>query len=175
MLKLNRMLYKFSRPICRQLSTEVEEQTTVSSRQRTWATTEQRYRNYEHIIYSSHLEMQEEHMSYGLKRSLVNKIKRDKKRRQIEMANSGVSDIPKGWMDEYEYYSGTQNENGTEPANANILGSADPTVQPSNVPCNGCGAHLHCNHHTRPGLYEMFLCNTLFNIFLFRIHPSGNL
>lgn len=171
MLKLNRILYKFSRPICRQLSTELEEQTTVSSRQRTWATTEQRYRNYEHIIYSSHLEMQEEHMSYGLKRSLVNKIKRDKKRRQIEMANSGVSDIPKGWMDEYEYYSGTQNENGTEPANANILGSADPTVQPSNVPCNGCGAHLHCNHHTRPGLYEMFLCNTLFNIFCLGFIP----
>ncbi|XP_075166768.1 nitric oxide-associated protein 1 [Haematobia irritans] len=154
MLKLSKILCRTNRhqltPICRLLSTQLEDTQILSSRQRTYLETKQRYKNYENVIYSSYLEIQDEHMSYGLKRSLINKFKKEKWCHQSEIdtkIQSSSSEIPNNWMDEYEFYSGVGNEENAE----NTLGSADPNVPPSKIPCNGCGAHLHCIQHTRPG------------------------
>ncbi|XP_011290479.1 nitric oxide-associated protein 1 [Musca domestica] len=157
MLKLNGILRNLSRRhlpivVCRDFSAKTDEQLTkISSRQKTWLETQERYKNYQNVIYSSYLETQEEHMSYGLKRSLVNKIKRDRRRLQNEAKLNSLStgsEIPNDWMEEYEHYSGPLDENKEV---KNKMGTADATIPSSNVPCNGCGAHLHCNHHTRPG------------------------
>lgn len=162
MLKLNAILRNLSRRhlpivVCRDFSAKTDEQLTkISSRQKTWLETQERYKNYQNVIYSSFLETQEEHMSYGLKRSLVNKIKRDRRRLQNEAKLNSLStgsEIPNDWMEEYEHYSGPVDENGNDEVK-NKMGTADATIPSSNVPCNGCGAHLHCNHHTRPGKFS---------------------
>lgn len=154
MLKLKSLLQKLSRTkvtsYCRRFSTEIQqEEETLSSRQKTWLTSQKRYQNYDNILYSSYLEMQEENMSYGLKRALVSKVRRDMRRQQIQEKQWGktVPDVPEDWMEEYEFY--TTPEGGESCGNK--LGTADPLARSSNVPCNGCGAVLHCNHHTRPG------------------------
>ncbi|XP_013100585.2 nitric oxide-associated protein 1 [Stomoxys calcitrans] len=167
MLNLNRILGRINRhqlaPLCRFVSDQLQETPTISLRQRTYLETKQRYKNHEHVVYSSYLEKQEEHMSYGLKRSLINKLKRDRKRQQKELQlgyGNSSTEIPKNWMDEYEYYSGPlKTAVGEDQEVENTLGTADPSVQASKVPCNGCGAHLHCNHHTRPGFIPLEIFN----------------
>lgn len=159
MLKVNFNLFNikninYTKQLVRLLSTELNENSSnLSLRQRTWLNSQQRYENYKHVLYSSHLETQEEHMSYGLKRSLHNKLKKQFKNyyKDQKTLNHYENEIPDDWMEDYEYYSGP-NEDSNVSKQENNLGTCDPTVPPSKVPCNGCGAILHCNQHTRPGM-----------------------
>ncbi|XP_055852770.1 nitric oxide-associated protein 1 [Episyrphus balteatus] len=58
------------------------------------------------------------------------------------------SEPPQQWMNDYEFYENTLNENGEIVSN---YGTPDPLVPASRVPCNGCGAHLHCTKAVIPG------------------------
>lgn len=133
----------------RLLSTEFHKNTNkLSLRQKTWLESHQRYENYHHILYSSHLELHDEHMSYGMRRSLYKKFNKNLQRREKERKiwYENASEVPKDWMEDFEYY--TEPEQNQQ---NNYLGKADLAIPASNIPCNGCGAHLHCHHHTRPG------------------------
>ncbi|XP_037807042.1 nitric oxide-associated protein 1 [Lucilia sericata] len=156
MIKLNSTLFRikniqYAAQLSRFLSTDFKENTKLSLRQKSWMDSQQRYENHQHIFYSSHLELQDEYMSYGLKRSIQNKIKKDLKRYRKEQKtlNCYSSDVPEDWMEDYEYYNETNGENGL--LKENKYGTADPNIPASNVPCNGCGAILHCKHQTSPG------------------------
>lgn len=162
MLKFNLNLFNtkninYTKHLVRLLSTELNENSpNLSLRQRTWQNSQQRYENYKHVLYSSHLEMQEEHMSYGLKRSLHNKLKKQLNNyKDQKTLNHYETEVPEDWMEDYEYYSGP-NEDSNVLKQENNLGTSDPTIPPSKVPCNGCGAILHCTQHTRPGKNIVF-------------------
>lgn len=89
--------------------------------------------------------------------------------------------IPSNWFDDYEYYDESLRAESLRGENTGVkdlqdderykddsvellgnlnisdinkLGRADASIPSSNVPCNGCGAHLHCNHHKKPGNYH---------------------
>lgn len=67
---------------------------------------------------------------------------------QSDLAAPSPPSYPANWMDDYEFYAGASDGAG----NINSQhGTADATVPPSKVPCNGCGAHLHCASTSMPG------------------------
>lgn len=92
--------------------------------------------------------------------------------------------IPENWLEDYEYYDDSLNtsksndpktETETEMENSasksleildNImkLGKADETIPSSDVPCNGCGAHLHCQRHKKPGHSFISIYNRIYTI-----------
>ncbi|KAM7342354.1 nitric oxide-associated protein 1 isoform 2-T2 [Cochliomyia hominivorax] len=156
MFKMNINYFKcnltiYTKLLSRFLSTELSGKSSkLSLRQKSWLNFQQRYEKYQHILYSSHLEMQDEHMSYGLRRSLQNKMKKEYRyRKDQKILNQHVSEVPHDWMEDYEYYNWEYKEaNGLK---HDKLGTSDPNIPPSKVPCNGCGAELHCSQHSKPG------------------------
>ncbi|XP_039479867.1 nitric oxide-associated protein 1 [Drosophila santomea] len=94
-----------------------------SLRQRSWLLARERYKDHEHVHYSSVLEAK-------IKTSF-----------SIPEAHQH---LPEDWMDDYEFYQGA--EEGT-----NRQGTPDPSLPASKVPCNGCGANLHCSNASLPG------------------------
>ncbi|KAH8355285.1 hypothetical protein KR093_010331 [Drosophila rubida] len=121
-----------------------------SFRQRAWEAAKERYANYDHVQYSSFLEYnlaplgkirQKTATAYPPLNVLLD-IER-------KMAPQSVSSYPKNWMEDYEFYAG---DSGGQ---SNLIdsnhGTADATVPLSTVPCNGCGAHLHCADSSMPG------------------------
>ncbi|KAH8401107.1 hypothetical protein KR009_003117 [Drosophila setifemur] len=94
-----------------------------SSRQKAWQLARERYRNHEHVHYSSFLEL----------------------RRKSSAPLSVIqTPYPEDWMEDYEFYEGSTDDSDKQ-------GSSDPSVPASRVPCNGCGAHLHCSSTSLPG------------------------
>ncbi|XP_055905118.1 nitric oxide-associated protein 1 [Eupeodes corollae] len=55
---------------------------------------------------------------------------------------------PLKWMNDYEFYGSTIDENGEADSK---YGTPDPSIPASKIPCNGCGAHLHCSNIVTPG------------------------
>uniref|UniRef100_A0A1A9W0V5 G domain-containing protein n=1 Tax=Glossina brevipalpis TaxID=37001 RepID=A0A1A9W0V5_9MUSC len=149
---------KHSKQSLRLLCARLEEDRPLSFRTKDWLQGQERYKNHEHILYSSYLEQHPDNMSYALKRSLINKRKLKQHHHQMEeiMQSLQPSVIPKGWMEDYEYYQGSQAD--SVDVEGNNMGLADMTIASSNVPCNGCGAILHCHQHTKPG----FLASEIF-------------
>ncbi|KMY94777.1 nitric oxide-associated protein 1 [Drosophila simulans] len=94
-----------------------------SFRQRAWLLARERYKDHEHVHYSSVLET-------NIKPSF-----------SIPEAQQN---FPDDWMDDYEFYQGAQ-EGATK------QGTPDPSLPASKVPCNGCGADLHCSNASLPG------------------------
>lgn len=94
-----------------------------SFRQRAWLLARERYKDHEHVHYSSVLET---------------KIKPSFSIPETQQH------LPDDWMDDYEFYQGAQ-EGG------NKQGTPDPSLPASKVPCNGCGADLHCTNASLPG------------------------
>ncbi|EDV55027.1 nitric oxide-associated protein 1 [Drosophila erecta] len=94
-----------------------------SFRQRAWLLARERYKDHEHVHYSSVLETK-------LKPSFL-----------IPEAHQH---FPEDWMDDYEFYQGAKE-------GANRQGTPDPSLPVSKVPCNGCGANLHCSNASLPG------------------------
>jgi nitric oxide-associated protein 1 len=62
-----------------------------------------------------------------------------------ETMKSEQERFPKDWLHDYELYDEAEDE--TE----STYGTPDPRIPVSNVPCNGCGAHLHCKDSSIPG------------------------
>ncbi|KAH8252321.1 hypothetical protein KR038_006259 [Drosophila bunnanda] len=94
-----------------------------SSRQKAWLLAKERYKQHEHVYYSSVLEM----------------------RPNPSLSVPTVSPLPEDWMDDYEFYRGARDEMD------NKQGTPDPKVPASKVACSGCGAHLHCSNESLPG------------------------
>ncbi|XP_017049552.1 nitric oxide-associated protein 1 [Drosophila ficusphila] len=94
-----------------------------SSRQKAWLIARERYRGHDHVHYSSVLETK-------LKPSYT--------------IPEATPPLPEDWMDDYEFYKGAH-------SGADKQGTPDPSVSASKVPCNGCGANLHCSSATLPG------------------------
>ncbi|TDG51086.1 hypothetical protein AWZ03_002449 [Drosophila navojoa] len=67
---------------------------------------------------------------------------------QSDLASPNPPPYPPNWMDDYEFYAGASDGTGNIDS---THGTADATVPPSTVPCNGCGAHLHCANTSMPG------------------------
>uniref|UniRef100_A0A1B0GBI3 G domain-containing protein n=1 Tax=Glossina morsitans morsitans TaxID=37546 RepID=A0A1B0GBI3_GLOMM len=144
---------KHSKQAVRLLCAKAEEDRSLSFRARDWLQTQQRYKDHEHVLFSSYLEQQADHMSYALKRSFLTKGKLKRHHNQMEEMTKGwqPSIIPKNWMDDYEFYAGSQEDSADK--QDNNLGKADITMPSSKVPCNGCGALLHCQQHTKPEIF----------------------
>lgn len=53
--------------------------------------------------------------------------------------------VPHNWLQDYELYDESAEEMES------TYGTPDPRVPVSDVPCSGCGAHLHCKNHSIPG------------------------
>ncbi|KAH8320856.1 hypothetical protein KR067_011387 [Drosophila pandora] len=94
-----------------------------SSRQRGWILARERYREHEHVYYSSVLE---------------------RRWKPPATISAPSESLPEDWMDEYEFYQGAKE-------GSNKQGTPDPSIPASKVPCNGCGAHLHCSRASLPG------------------------
>ncbi|XP_068145443.1 nitric oxide-associated protein 1 [Drosophila tropicalis] len=121
-LETNSRLCKYLQRTVRRHNTEAHEQ--FSSRQRAWQVARERYKNYEHIHYSSVVET-----------GLIPK-------KPASSASSRFSLPNPNWLEDYEFYAG----------NARSLdGSEDKSIASSSVPCSGCGAHLHCHNSSYPG------------------------
>ncbi|ALC42229.1 CG10914 [Drosophila busckii] len=124
---------------------------TESYRQRAWQAARQRYMNYEHVHYSSFLENDLAPLleNPANKRAPVVFPPMESLRKlEQEMFSVKAPVYPNNWMDDYEFYKGACDEQGNIDANH---GTADATIPPSLVPCNGCGAHLHCMSTSLPG------------------------
>lgn len=177
MHKINRLVFKLKHNsfLCskRLLSAKTNENSNkLSSRQRSWQETQQKYSEFPNILYSSSLELTEGHMSYGLRRSLWSKPaakKFIKANHSIEKEVIKPNDVPIDWMEDYEFYEGAK-ENQTI---GNNLGTADATIAASEVPCNGCGAHLHCMQHTRPGKLEQIIFLSKQNLIIKTLQHKG--
>lgn len=160
MIKSKSVLFKFvkvqvkrcSRIASTKVSTD-DNSTKLSLRQKIFLNHQQRYKDYDHVLFSSHLEYQTDYMSYGMRRALNYQIKKKNRLSSVdtEISYKNVSDIPWNWMDDIEYYDQSNDMRKEAPNMDNILGTADPKLPKSNVPCSGCGAILHCNHQTSPG------------------------
>lgn len=118
---------------------------SLSMRQKIFDLYMKRYENYEHIFYSSYLELQE---NWELHKSYKNEIKK----KNIMLRNDDLnllqtdSEKLKNWMEDYEYYDAENKLNlEHDAANGSIFRSL-------NVPCNGCGAILHCKDDKSPGM-----------------------
>lgn len=129
-----------------------------------------KYPEYKHVLYSSYLEAKnnDEFIDYYKERKF-SKYHRFRKRTDYRKLLENKKKLPENWLEDYEYYDDSlkthHNENNEEVSNRNSfenldnleefdrnrLGNADITIPSSNVPCNGCGAHLHCNYHKKPG------------------------
>lgn len=139
--KLNEKVYCTCRRV---LSTNANE--TQSFRQRAWAAAQERYINYEHVQYSSYLELDvnkllpSDSTVFPPLSSLRDLVK------PLETKN--VFACPQNWMDDYEFYAGDSDTTGNINARH---GTPDPSVPPSKVPCSGCGADLHCSSTSMPG------------------------
>ncbi|XP_017148638.1 nitric oxide-associated protein 1 [Drosophila miranda] len=96
---------------------------TQSSRQKAWLTARERYKNHEHVYYSSVLET---------------------KWKSSTPPASVNSQFPHDWMDDYEFYEGGKSTDSKH-------GTPDASIPASTVPCSGCGAHLHCSNISMPG------------------------
>ncbi|XP_043642348.1 nitric oxide-associated protein 1 [Drosophila teissieri] len=107
---------------CSRLQNTVAEE-GQSFRQRAWLLARERYKDHEHVHYSSVLEAK-------IKTSF-----------SIPEAHQH---LPEDWMDDYEFYQGAEE-------GANRQGTPDPSLPASKVPCNGCGANLHCSNASLPG------------------------
>ncbi|XP_017078800.1 nitric oxide-associated protein 1 [Drosophila eugracilis] len=94
-----------------------------SSRERAWLLARKKYHDHEHVHYSSFLET---------------KIK------TFYSDHKAHPPFIEDWMDDYEFYEGVVD-------GADKQGTPDPSVQPSKVPCNGCGANLQCSSASLPG------------------------
>ncbi|KAH8348509.1 hypothetical protein KR084_008164 [Drosophila pseudotakahashii] len=126
MLKSNSRLYKIinknvTLTFSRLLNSAAE--VGQSSRQKAWLLARERYQDHEHVHYSSVLET---------------KIKPKFSIPEAQPA------FPEDWMDDYEFYKGAQDKTDKK-------GTPDASVPPSSVPCNGCGANLHCSSESLPG------------------------
>ncbi|XP_055379879.1 nitric oxide-associated protein 1 [Condylostylus longicornis] len=64
-----------------------------------------------------------------------------------------ISNFPKSWLDEYEFYNENDESKNSE------YGTCDPHIPPSNIPCGGCGAHLHCVDPGYPGYIPLEIFN----------------
>ncbi|KAH8300249.1 hypothetical protein KR044_012065 [Drosophila immigrans] len=125
-----------------------------SFRQRAWEAARERYANYEHVQYSSFLE-------YNL--APLGKSKMMKQSPAVyppldvltaigrKMTPQAPSSYPHNWMEDYEFYAGASSGDVKGTAIDSQHGTPDATVPPSTVPCNGCGAHLHCASSSMPG------------------------
>ncbi|XP_017866469.1 PREDICTED: nitric oxide-associated protein 1 [Drosophila arizonae] len=119
-----------------------------SFRQKAWHAARQRYVNYEYVHYSSFLEY---YLGQRNKFDQINQAVFP----PLEVLSALQSDVspippsyPPNWMDDYEFYAGASDGAGNIDSQH---GTADATVPPSTVPCNGCGAHLHCANTSMPG------------------------
>ncbi|KAH8421025.1 hypothetical protein KR222_004022 [Zaprionus bogoriensis] len=142
--KLNESLYC----VCRRLYSATANE-KHSFRQRAWQAARERYANYEHVHYSSYLEH-----DFAVQHKLHEKLPasypplaalRDFNQMR---GTETVSAYPDNWMEDYEFYEGASSE---QPNAGATHGTPDATVPPSTVPCNGCGAHLHCTRSSLPG------------------------
>ncbi|KAH8403922.1 hypothetical protein KR215_006354 [Drosophila sulfurigaster] len=121
-----------------------------SFRQKAWEAARERYVNYEHVHYSSFLEhnlaplSKMKHLSPSVFPPLHVLLEIDRK-----MAPQSIPPYPKNWMEDYEFYAGgSEGDSGLIDSKH---GTPDASVSPSTVPCNGCGAHLHCASSSMPG------------------------
>ncbi|CAD7011590.1 nitric oxide-associated protein 1 isoform X2 [Ceratitis capitata] len=64
---------------------------------------------------------------------------------QSKIDDNGNDPFPRNWMEDYEFYEGSENE--IHPP----YGTADSSIPASTVPCSGCGANLHCARTNLPG------------------------
>ncbi|EDW00748.1 nitric oxide-associated protein 1 [Drosophila grimshawi] len=153
MLRTSRFLKKLNENlncICKRLqnTTANEKQ---SFRQKAWQAARQRYASYEHVHYSSFLEynLGQAHKFHQMNPTVFPSLEvlRDIDSEQ-RAATSSSSSYPHNWMEDYEFYEGASDEAGNIDAQH---GTPDAKVAPSNVPCNGCGAHLHCVSTSMPG------------------------
>ncbi|XP_036334088.1 nitric oxide-associated protein 1 [Rhagoletis pomonella] len=131
----------------------------VSQRQNEWKFAQERYSKHPLIVYSTKLEEQVEFMSYRRLRSYMHKeeLKEKRKLRALQkkplffeppfngMEHDESNNFPIDWMEDFEFYEGNKDTNHSP------YGTADPRISPSDVPCSGCGAHLHCTQTTLPG------------------------
>lgn len=72
--------------------------------------------------------------------------------------------VPKNWMQDYELYDESEQEIQS------IYGTPNSSIPVSNVPCNGCGAHLHCKDASIPGYVPSELFKGLKHAELTTIH-----
>lgn len=72
--------------------------------------------------------------------------------------------LPKNWLQDYELYDESESEIQS------TYGTPNPKVPVSEVPCNGCGAHLHCKEPSIPGYVPSELFTKLTAIELKTIH-----
>lgn len=136
-----------------------------------------KYPGYKHVLYSSYLEAKFNAEFFDcteLKFKKYNSFR--KKSFNYKKLLENKTKLPENWLEDYEYYDNSlrtqeTNENNEEVDNQKSfqnlddlkefdksrLGNADPTISPSNVPCNGCGAHLHCSYHKKPGIHEYLI------------------
>ncbi|XP_054739986.1 nitric oxide-associated protein 1 [Anastrepha obliqua] len=124
-----------------------------------WKLAQERYAKHPLIVYSTKLEEQVEFMNYRRLRTYKFKeaLKERRKWHQLQKQplisepevsfdiETDTSNFPVDWMEDYEFYEGNRD------GNHSTYGTADPRLSPSNVPCSGCGAHLHCTHTNLPG------------------------
>ncbi|XP_067628712.1 nitric oxide-associated protein 1 isoform X1 [Eurosta solidaginis] len=135
---------------------------TLSVRQRDWKLAQEKYSKHPLILYSTKMEQQVDFMGYRRLKAYKYQEIRKAKRKLREIQNKPfivepeticdadkVADdyFPINWMEEYEFFEGNNEGSEQHPP----YGTADPQILPSNVPCSGCGAHLHCTHITLPG------------------------
>lgn len=53
--------------------------------------------------------------------------------------------VPQNWLKDYDLYDESEEELQS------TYGTPDPNVPVSQIPCSGCGAHLHCKDSSIPG------------------------
>ena len=70
-----------------------------------------------------------------------------------EPATQEQDRVPNNWLQDYELYDESESELQS------TYGTPDPRVPVSEVPCSGCGAHLHCKETSIPGYVpsELFI------------------
>lgn len=128
---------------CRRLQNTTANE-NLSFRQRAWEAARQRYANYDHVHYSSFLEN-----SWKINQKNPTVFPPIDLLLEIERNTKPTSDsYPYNWMEDYEFYAGGGEESGLIDSKH---GTPDATVPPSIVPCNGCGANLHCASSSMPG------------------------
>lgn len=146
--------------LIRQTANETEKEPKLSVRQSEWNLAQERYAKHPLILYSNKLEEQEEFMTPQQFRAYKHKELINEKltlrnlqkqplipepQRSVKVDDNRDNNFPNNWMEDYEFYEGNDDEKHPP------YGTADNNIQPSLVPCSGCGAHLHCTRTNLPG------------------------
>ncbi|XP_030384436.1 nitric oxide-associated protein 1 [Scaptodrosophila lebanonensis] len=132
--------------VCARLQTAMASE-SQSARQKAFQAAKHRYANYEHVHHSSFLEVQVGPLNDFRQRKIAYPSLEELCHVQHDETLSD-STYPDNWMEDYEFYEGAKDELGNVDSKH---GTPDRTVPPSKVPCNGCGAHLHCANSSLPG------------------------